>query len=150
MELVRGDPETLFHSPQIAIKNLKLEKKGNIKMPRQKTDRPIQIHFRVNQNEYDAIKEKVEKSGLSMSDFARKTLLEQKVVSAPPADYFVLIREVKRVGSNLYQLVRKLNVLGIAHRLELERLEYELVDVVKMLYRTFRPGKEEQYENYSK
>lgn len=112
-------------------------------MPRKKTDRTIQIHFRVNQNEYDAIKEKVEMSGLSMSNFARKTLLGQKVVSAPPADYFVLIREVKRVGSNLYHFLRKLDVLGIAHTLELERLEYELVDVVKMLYRTFRPGREE-------
>ena len=112
-------------------------------MPRKKTDRTIQIHFRVNQNEYDAIKEKVEMSGLSMSNFARKTLLGQKVVSAPPADYFVLIREVKRVGSNLYHFLRKLDVLGIAHTLELERLEYELVDVVKMLYGAFRPGKED-------
>lgn len=113
-------------------------------MPRKMTDRTIQIHFRVNQNEYNAIREKVKLSGLSMSDFARKTLLEMTIVSAPPADFFVLIREVKRVGSNLYQLVRKLNVLGIAHRLELERSEYELVDVVTMLYRTFRPGKEDK------
>lgn len=112
-------------------------------MPRKKTDRTIQIHFRVNQNEYDAIKEKVEMSGLSMSNFARKTLLEKTIMSAPPADYFVLIKEVKRVGSNLYHFLRKLDVLGIAHTLELERLEYELVDVVKMLYRTFRPGREE-------
>ncbi len=112
-------------------------------MQRKKTDRTIQIHFRVSQTEYDAIKEKVEMSGLSMSNFARKTLLEKTIVSAPPADYFVLIKEVKRVGSNLYHFLRKLDVLGIAHTLELERLEYELVDVVKMLYRTFRPGKEE-------
>ena len=112
-------------------------------MPRKKTDRTIQIHFRVSQTEYDAIKEKVEMSGLNMSNFARKSLLGQTIVSAPPADYFVLIREVKRVGSNLYHFLRKLDVLGIAHTLELERMEYELVDVVKMLYRTFRPGKED-------
>ena len=110
-------------------------------MPRKKTERPIQIHFRVTQSEYDVIKSKVEKSGLSMSEFARKTFLDKKIVSAPPADFPTLIREVKRIGGNLNQLVRKLNTLGIAHSLELEKCENEIRETERMLYRTFRPGK---------
>ena len=110
-------------------------------MPRKKTERPIQIHFRVTQKEYEIIKTKVEQSGLSMSEFARKTFLDKKIVSAPPADFPNLIREVKRIGSNLNQLVRKLNTLGIAHSLEIERCENEIRETEKMLYRTFRPGK---------
>ena len=110
-------------------------------MPRKKTERPIQIHFRVTQSEYDVIKSKVGKSGLSMSEFARKTFLDKKIVSAPPADFPDLIREVKRIGGNLNQLVRKLNTLGIAHSLELEKCENEIRETERMLYRTFRPGK---------
>lgn len=70
-------------------------------MPRKKTERPYQIHFRVTQKEYEIIKNKVEQSGLSMSEFARKTFLDKKIVSAPPADFPTLIREIKRVGGNL-------------------------------------------------
>ena len=110
-------------------------------MPRKKTERPIQIHFRVSKNEYETIKKKVNQSGLSMSEFARKTFLDKKIVSAPPADFPVLIREVKRIGGNLNQLVRKLNALGIAHSSELKNCETEIRETERMLYRTFRPGK---------
>ncbi len=106
-------------------------------------ERPFQIHFRLTEKEYKAILKKVEESGLSISEFSRRTLLGQTIVSAPPTDYYLLLREVKRIGSNLNQLVRKLNVLGIAHSLELERFQNEMFDVVKMLYRTFRPEKED-------
>ena len=117
--------------------------KGDIDMPRKRTDRPIQIHFRVTQNEYTSIKDKADKSGLSLSDFARDSLMNKKIISAPPADFITLIREVKRIGSNLNQLVRKLNTLGIAHSLELDRCEKEIREVEKMLYQTFRPREEE-------
>lgn len=110
-------------------------------MPRKKTNRPIQIHFRVTESEYEIIKKKVEQSGLSMSEFARKTFLGKKIVSAPPADFPTLIREVKRIGGNLNQLVRKLNTLGIAHSYELENCGNEIRETERMLYRTFRPGR---------
>lgn len=108
-------------------------------MPRKGADRPMQIHFRVTQNEYNFIKNKADKSGLSMSDFARETLMNKKIVSAPPADFITFITEVRRIGSNLNQLIRKLNTLGIAHSLELDRCEKEIREVEKMLFQTFRP-----------
>lgn len=113
-------------------------------MKHKMTERPIQLHFRLSEKEYKAIMKKVEESGLSISEFSRRTLLGQTIVAAPPADYYLLLREVKRIGGNLNQLVRKLNVLGIAHSLELERFQNEMSDVVKMLYRTFRPGKQDE------
>ena len=110
-------------------------------MARNKTDRTIQIHFRVDQKEYESIKNKAAESGLSVSEFSRRILMGEKVIAAPPADYVDLIREVKRVGSNLDQVLRKLNVFGIAHDLELQRCASEIRETVSMLYRTFRPGK---------
>lgn len=64
-------------------------------------------------------------------------------MSVLSVDYFILIKEVKRFGGNLYHSLCKQDVLEIAHTLELEQLEYELVDVEKMLYRTFRSEKED-------
>ena len=109
-------------------------------MPPKKTERPAQIHFRLTEKEYQAIMKKVEESGLSISDFSRRTLLGQTIVSAPPADFYVLLREVKRIGGNLHQLLKKLNVLGIAHSYELERLQNDIAETISMLYKTFRPG----------
>ncbi len=110
-------------------------------MPHKKVERPIQIHFRVTPKEHEIIKKKVKLSGLSMSEFARMSLMDKKIVSAPPADFPFLIREIKRVGNNLNQVLRKLNILGIAHSLDLEQCQTEIVEIEKLLYRTFRPGK---------
>lgn len=103
--------------------------------------RTVMILFRVTQNEYEVIKKNSAASGMSMSEFIRKTLMGKKIVSAPPADFPFLIREIKRVGNNLNQVLRKLNILGIAHSLDLEQCQTEIVEIEKLLYRTFRPGK---------
>ena len=69
--------------------------------------RTVMILFRVTQNEYEVIKKKSAASGMSMSEFIRKTLMGKKIVSAPPADFPFLIREIKRVGNNLNQVLRR-------------------------------------------
>ncbi len=99
------------------------------------------IFVRVTSAEYDSIKKNAIKSGLSMSEYARRSLVGERVMSAPPVEFIELIREVKRVGSNLNQVTRKLNALGIAHPLELERSASNITEVIDMLYQAFRPGK---------
>ena len=106
-------------------------------------EKTVQIHFRLTQKEYDSIKRNSQKAGLSISEYARRSLAGEKIVSAPPAEFGELIREIKRVGSNLNQLVRKLNALGIVHDLELKRCVTDISKTIDMLYQTFRPGKGE-------
>ena len=101
----------------------------------------LRIYIRVTSDEYESIKKNADKSGLSISEYARRSLVGDKVVAAPPADFGELIREIKRIGSNLNQVVRKLNALGIAHPLELERCAANITEVIEMLYQTFRPEK---------
>ena len=101
--------------------------------------RTIQIHIRVTSQEYEFIKKKTEKSGLSMSTFVRKTLLDKIIVSAPPVDLPFLIREMKRAGSNINQLLRKLSVFGIAHPLELERCANQILETLQLITKTYRP-----------
>ncbi len=110
-------------------------------MTKNKENKTIQIHLRVTPDEYNSIKKRAAETGLNMSEFSRRILIGEKVITAPPADFFVLIKEVKRVGSNLNQLIRKLNVLGIAHSMEIERCIRDIQETKNMLYKTFTPGK---------
>lgn len=106
-----------------------------------KEDRSVQVHFRVTQKEFEEINENKEKTGLRLSEYARRMLMGETIVEAPPADLSILIREIKRVGSNLNQLIKKLNVLGVAHHLELDRCAQDLHEVINLIYETYHPGK---------
>ncbi len=110
-------------------------------MANKKRERPVQIHFRVTPGEFEKIQKDVNNSGLRLSEYARRIFGGETVVAAPPVDLNILIREIKRVGSNLNQVLKKLNVLGIAHPLELERCADDIQEVIKLIYRTYRPGK---------
>lgn len=103
--------------------------------------RPCRFEVRLSQVEFEVLKSKSADAGLSPSEFIRRRIMDEKIVAAPPVNYFELIREVKRVGSNLNQLLHKLNALGIVHDLELKRCESEIHETVKVLYQAFRPEK---------
>ena len=104
-------------------------------------NRSTRLFIRVTPDEYEIVKERTAKTGLNISEYARRILMGKTIVEAPPVDLNILIREMKRVGSNLNQILKKLNVLGIAHPLELERCADDIQDVIKLIYRTYRPGK---------
>lgn len=110
-------------------------------MVNKKDNRDIRLFIRVTPEELEAIKQNQNKTGLRLSEYARRLLMGEVVVAAPPADLNILIREVKRVGSNLHQVLQKLNILGIAHPLELERCATDISEVLDLIYRTYRPGK---------
>lgn len=110
-------------------------------MALKKENHSVQFLIRVTPTEYVEIKSNTDKAGLSMSEYARRILTGETIVAAPPANLNILIREVKRVGSNLHQVLHKLNVLGIAHPLELERCAEDISDILNLIYRTYRPGK---------
>ena len=96
-------------------------------------NRTVSILFRVTPNECKVIRAKARMSGLSMSEFIRRSLNGQKITTAPPADFYTLLWQIKRIGSNLDQLLRKLNTYGIAYSLELENCEEESL-FVETLY----------------
>ena len=104
-------------------------------------NRDVRVYIRVSPEELEAIKKNQDKAGLRLSEYARRLLMGEVVVAAPPADLNYLIRELKRIGSNLNQLLKKLNVLGVAHPLELERCAGDIREVLNLIYETYRPGK---------
>lgn len=71
----------------------------------------VEIYF--TRSELDSLTKKVRKSGLSREGYCRRVLNESEVKSAPPADVPVLIREVRRVGHNIDQILKIANAQGL-------------------------------------
>lgn len=67
----------------------------------------IEIYF--TPSELETLAQKVRKSGLSREQFCRCALNGTEVKEAPSADVLTLIREIRRVGYNIEQLLRVAN-----------------------------------------
>ena len=81
---------------------------------------------------------KVEASKLSREKFCRMVLSGVQIKQAPPAEFYSLITEVRRVGVHLNQILRKANSVGLLDApLICDALD-ELHKAQAMLYQTFR------------
>ena len=96
------------------------------------------VVIRFTEDEWRQLNDKVKTAKMPREKFCRITLLGAKINAPPDADYMSLIFEVRRVGSNLNQMVKKLNVLGIVHGPELERNMEDIHIVCDLLCETFR------------
>lgn len=100
-------------------------------------NRSNEIKIRFNENEFTQLMQKVRQSGLSREAFCRAALLGVKIKEAPPADYYKLIMEVRRVGTNINQILQKANAIGL---LDVPMIRKALEDNYKteeMLWDTF-------------
>ena len=70
----------------------------------------IEVYF--PDAEYEAFLKKVKRTNLSISEFVRRMAAEQVIREAPHADVPYLMREVKRVGNNINQLLFLANSKG--------------------------------------
>lgn len=104
-----------------------------------KRKRPLRVYIYVTNKELEEIKLKAKAAGINVCEFGRRALFGAPVMEAPSVGYIELIREVKRVGSNLNQLVHKLNMTGYVHQDELENCIKEIEEVKDMLYRVYIP-----------
>ena len=75
--------------------------------------RTLEMKVRFTKTELDALTKKARKSGLSREGYCRRVLNGTEVKEAPPADVPVLIREVRRVGNTLNQIMKRANALGL-------------------------------------
>ena len=63
------------------------------------------MKIRFTKGELDALTKKARKSGFSREGYCRRILNGAEVKENPPADVPMLIREVRRVGYNIDQLL---------------------------------------------
>lgn len=83
----------------------------------------VEIYF--TKNELENLTKKVRKSGLSREGYCRRILNGAEVKENPPADVPVLIREVRRIGYNIDQILKLANAKGL---LDVPRLRKALDD----------------------
>ena len=93
--------------------------------------------IRFTKAELDALTKKARKSVFSREGFSRRILNGAEVKEAPPAELPLLIREVRRVGYNIDQLLKRANSIGL---LDVPQLRKALEDnraVEKMIVDTY-------------
>lgn len=74
------------------------------------SQRTRKMTFRLNEKEYEQIKEKVEESGISQQQFLLKTALEKEIIHIK--EFQTLIFHIKKIGVNINQIARNCNETG--------------------------------------
>ena len=95
------------------------------------------MKIRFTRAELDALTKKARKSGFSREGFSRRILNGAEVKETPPAEVPLLIREVRRVGYNIDQLLKRANSIGL---LDVPQLRKALEDnraVEKLIVDTY-------------
>ena len=95
----------------------------------------IEVYF--PDAEYEVFMEKVRRTNLSISGFVRMTVADKVIREAPHADVPYLLREIKRVGNNINQLLMLANVKGFLNSAALETALKELREVDKLIFEAY-------------
>ncbi len=95
------------------------------------------ILIRLTPEELESVSQKASVAKLTREEFCRMALKGATIKEAPPAEFYSLIMEVRKVGVHLNQILRKANSIGLLDvpliRKSLEKL-YKTED---MLWKTF-------------
>ena len=116
-------------------------------MALKKNNRSVQILIRVTPGEYQAIRMKAAKSGMTVSAFIRHCTQEETIMEAPPIEFNKLIAEMKRVGTNLNQIILQLRIQNmyedpkVCQPEAFTQVRDELFDAIKLVYSAFIPTK---------
>ena len=94
--------------------------------------------IRFTRAEMDALTKKARKAGLTTGAFVRMAVAGKEIMEAPPADLPLLIREVRRVGSNINQLLVIANTRGFPDSAMIRKAFEENRAVEKLIGDTYR------------
>ena len=75
--------------------------------------RPLRLYIYVTQEELDDIRDKAKAAGLSVGEYGRRVMRVHKVGMTPTEEEHAMVWELRRIGTNLNQIAKKMNVLGI-------------------------------------
>lgn len=75
--------------------------------------RNVQILFRLNRKEAESFDKIVKRSGLSREVYLRHLVQGLLPTDAPAPDYYSMMRELHKIGTNLNQVAQKANVLNV-------------------------------------
>ena len=95
--------------------------------------RNSRFEMRLTKAEFTDLTRKARKAGLSTAAFVRKAVAGTEVKEAPPADVPVLIMEVRKVGSDIGQILKIATAKGLVDEPRLRHALTENRTVEKMI-----------------
>ncbi len=99
--------------------------------------RNCRVEVCFTKDELSDLTKKARKAHLSIGGFIRRSVRSMEVKEPPPADVPMLIREVRRVGCNIDQILKRANSIGL---LDVPQLRKALEDnraVEKLIVDTY-------------
>lgn len=84
--------------------------------------------IRFTRAELEAVTKKARKAGLSRESFCRAVLGGANVHEAPDVDVLMLLRELRRVGNNVNQTLKRANSTGIV---DMPQFRKDMADIRK-------------------
>ena len=85
------------------------------------------------------LKEQSARTGRCMSDIIRSAWKKLKIIELPPADFAEAVIQLRRIGNNLNQVARVVN-MGEVHIPEIQTVLSEIVAIDKKLNRILSGG----------
>ena len=91
------------------------------------------VEVRMSEDEHEYLMAKAKKAGLNASTFIRLAVANVKIYEYPPVDVPRLIREVRRVGNNINQILVIARTNGLLNVSEIEKALEDNRAVEKMI-----------------
>ena len=95
--------------------------------------RTNQIIIRLSDTELTALNEQVKRTRLSREQFCRNAIQGVTIREKPPADVPRLIQEIRRVGSNINQILMIANSQGLLNIPDLHKAILDLREVETLI-----------------
>ena len=99
--------------------------------------RNCRFEMRLTKDEFYDLTKKARKAGMSTASFVRMAIAGKDVMEAPSADVPLLIREVRRVGNNIDQILKIANSKGLLDVPELRKALADDRAVEKMISQAY-------------
>ena len=99
--------------------------------------RSHRVVFYLDDEEFSAFIEKVKRTSLSREGFIRNMLADVVIKERPPSDVPYLLREFKRIGNNINQILLIANTRGFLDTPRLRSALEELKEADRLVFRTY-------------
>ncbi len=87
----------------------------------------------MTEEEYDRVTALAQATVFSREEFIRQALRGTTIRASPPAEYVEILREMRRMGNNVHQLLIKARTLEFVDEIMLQ----ETVDMIRHMDRVF-------------
>ena len=92
-----------------------------------------EIKVRMTEEAWNRLNALSAATGKSREEFVRLTLRGTTIRASPPAEYGEILRELRRIGSNVHQILLKARTLGFVDEIMLQ----ESVKAIRHMDRVF-------------